>query len=132
MKGTIGYKQCIKYFNEYPNIKNEINELSNISTTRYNLNEKQTSDLNEFLKRPIRYYFDVTIKNKNISTLFCNSYYFDKKDDAEKAHHQLKLQIYDQKTAPFLNKINKGKKLTTLDKEKLTKLFNEELNTLFI
>lgn len=119
MKGTIGYKQYQEHFNTIPDIKNKISELSTISTSRRDPNAKKTSDVNAFLKRPVKYYFDVTTKDNNITTLFHHAYYYDHKDDAEKAHHMLKLKLYDQEVEPFMKKINKGKKLSEIDQSKL-------------
>lgn len=127
MKGTIGYKQSQTYFNKTPDIKNKINELSNIATSRYDPIAKRTNDINTFLKRPVKYYFDVTTKNQNVTTLFHHAYYYDKKEDAEKAHHLLRVQLYDQEIEPFMKKINKGKKLTEIDQSKL-KAIIERMN----
>lgn len=119
MNGTIGYKQYQEHFNAIPEIKNEINELSLISTSRRDPNAKKTSDVNTFLKQPVKYYFDVTTRDKNVTTLFHHAYYYDKAEDAEKAHHMLRLKLYDQEVEPFMKKINKGKKLTETDQSRL-------------
>ena len=119
MKGTIGYRWNKDYFNVLPEVKHEIDELSTISTSRYDPNAKKTNDITTFMKRPFRYHFNVTTKNNGMSIPLNQSYYYDKKEDCEKAHHYLRLKLYDQETGPFLKKINAGKKLSEADQSRL-------------
>jgi len=124
MKGSIGYKQYKEHFNSAPDIKMEIAELSTLGNCRYNPNDKKTADISEFLKRPVRYHFDIKVKPANVPTLFHHACYFDSKEDAEKAHRQFKIKLYDQQTKPYLDKIAKKRNLSVEDQEKILQIID--------
>lgn len=113
MSDFIGYKQHIEHFNSKPDIKNKICGVSGIVTKFKSLDG------------PKSYYFDVVVnKNKSISKLK-HSYCFDTLDKACAAHSEIRIKYYDQQTKPYLTKIEKGKKLSLEDKEKILEIINK-------
>ena len=119
MSILVGYDQNIRHDNDKPAIKNDIYALSPISTSRYNPNEKATADIESFLKRPVKYYFNVVTKSKKETTAFKHSYYFDKQSEAIEEHRKLKVKWYDQLTKPFLDKLEHSSQLSIPDQVKL-------------
>lgn len=118
MKKT-GYKQVIEHVNDSPQINSKILDLTSVMLSRYDSNAKKTTDVNTFLQRPVRYYFAVTTNGGGMTSGYNHACYFDKKEDAVKAHKELRLKLYDQVTAPFLKKINSRLCLTQDDKNKI-------------
>lgn len=112
MSDFIGYRQHIEHFNTEPDLKTKICNISDIVThTKLKNGEKQ-------------YYFDVVVnKNKSI-TKIKHSYHFDNQDQAKTVHTKIRTKFYDQETKPYLTKIEKGKKLTKEDKEKILKIID--------
>lgn len=119
MTKVVGYKQNQEHFNCSPEIKTKISELSSISTCRYDPTAEKTGDIDEFLKRPIKYTYDITVKSEDALSVFKHSCYFDNREDAEKNHKNLRVKYYDQLTAPYLDKIKRRGKLSTYDQDEI-------------
>lgn len=112
MSDFIGYKQHIEHFNSEPDIKTKICEVSGIVTHTKVLNgEKQ-------------YYFDVVVNKDKSITKVKHSYHFNSLDQAKNMHQKTRTKYYDQQTKPYLTKIEKGKKLTKEDKEKILQIID--------
>lgn len=114
---TIGYKQIIKHVNNLPKIKTKILNLSTLC--RY-----KCYDLNN-IKKTDRYYFDVTVNGGGLLSAYKHVCYFDNKDEAEKTYRDLRIELYDQETKPFLNKIASNHFLTQEDKDKIYAIFDK-------
>lgn len=123
MTKTIGYKQHKEHFNTSPRIGDEISGLSGISTCRYDPNGVKTADINAFMQRPLKYTYNVVVKNPETSNFFMHSCYFDNKADAELSHKKLKVKYYDQLTKPFLSKLKHNIHLSIRDQAKLEGIF---------
>lgn len=119
MVSNVGYKQTQKHFNNKPRFSAEISTLSVLGTTRYNPSLPKTASVQDFLKYPVRYYFDVTVKQPKLATVFQHSYYFDNKNEAEQCHKSLRIKLYDQRTKKYLDKLKKGKMLSNKEQEEL-------------
>lgn len=115
----VGYKQIIEHVNDSPKIESKILDLTSVMSSRHDPSANKTTDVNTFLQRPVRYYFAVTTNGGGMTSAYNHACYFDKKEDAVKAHKELRLKLYDQVTAPFLKKINSRVCLTQTDKEKI-------------
>ena len=120
-----GYKQVVEYFNKNPEDIGKIVKLSSISMSRYNPTLQKTTDVKLFLKRPVRYYFSIISKKSTNTSYFMHTYYYDKKEDAIKAHHKPKVELYDQLTAPYLKQLKINGKLSLKDKDNLFKIFED-------
>ena len=105
MSISVGYDQYIKHFNTKPDLKNDIYDLSTISISRYYPDKPKTSDPKEVLSRSPRYCFGVSTKSKQETTAFRHSYYFDSKEEAAEEHKKLRVRLFDQLTAPLLDKL---------------------------
>lgn len=121
MAKQIGYKQSKVYFNDKPEITAKISNLSRISKSKFNPNLKNAETVDEMLKRPDTYNFTVLTLPKGSFTSFLHSFYFDSETEAKKEHKKLLLKYYDQKTEPFLAKLNKNRKLTKVEEKQLLK-----------
>jgi hypothetical protein len=125
MSTSIGYKQYQEHFNTHPEIKNNILELSTIGKSHYNPELPKTSNVNTVLARPVRYYFNVTIRKNEESSCFKHSYYFDDIIEAKKAHLSMRKKFYDQKMEPYLKKIKaKNQSLSLEDKDNIFNLID--------
>lgn len=113
MSDFIGYKQHIEHFNTKPDIKNRICGISGIVTKYQTLDGKKS------------YYFDVIVNKDKSITRLKHSYCFDTLDKANAAHSEIRTKYYDQQTKPYLAKIEKGKKLSFEDKEKILEILNK-------
>lgn len=126
MAGMVGYKQSKVYFNSKPEITAQINSLSTLVKSRYNPNNKNADTISEMLNRPTTYCFSVIAKNPNTSALFTHNFYFEDKNTAISEHNKLLKRFYNQQTKKYLDKIDKGLKLTIKEQTLLT----EEINRL--
>ena len=112
MSDFIGYKQHIEHVNIEPDLKNKICNISNIVTHTKVINNKK------------QYYFDVVVNKEKSITRIKHSYYFDDLNQAKNMYLKTRTKFYDQETKPYLTKIEKGKKLTKEDKEKILKIID--------
>lgn len=120
---AVGYKQFTEYFNKIPGNYKKIDSISDINISYYDPTAKKVNTLQDLYKRKKRYCFNLTIPT-DTSSAKKHIYYFDSEKEAKKHHRQLKTQLYDQLTKPFLSKINRGRKLTIQEEEKLTEIIN--------
>lgn len=126
MSKLVGYKQRQEHFNSIPKIESEINELSSIGTCRYDPKAYKTANIEDFLKRPLKYNFDITVKNKDTMSLFQHSCYFDTKEEAEKIHKKLRIKYFDQLTKPYLKKLSSNtKNISTFDQDDILNIFKK-------
>ena len=121
----IGYKQFTESFNQSPNIKGRIAKLSTISTCRYDPVAPKTSNLETFLKRPIKYCFSIVSKKNTEISYSMHTCYYDKKEDAIEAHSKHKIELYDQLTTPYLKQLKANRRLSLHDKDMLFKIFDD-------
>ena len=124
MSILVGYGQNIKYLNKKPDLKTEIYDLSAVVESRYNTSKEKISSVEEFMKYPIKYCFNVSAKSKTETTAFKHCYYFDNKEEAVSEHKKLKVKLYDQLTAPFLKKLDSKQSLSINDQMRLHAIFN--------
>ena len=122
---SVGYKQLKEHFNAFPEADFTIDTLSAIGTCRYDPEAKKTASMQDFMKRPVKYYFNVLEKVPQRATSFQHSYFFDKKEDAEKCHKQLRIKLYDQLTKKYLDKMDSNKRLTVYDQAELLKIIDQ-------
>lgn len=115
MSILVGYGQYVTHINKKPDLKSEIYDLSTVSISRYNPDEPKTSDPQVMLKRSPRYCFNVSAKSKQETTAYRHSYYFDNIEEAKEEHRKLKIRLYDQLTAPILQKLKSSANLTIKD-----------------
>jgi len=120
---TVGYKQFTEYFNKVPENYKRIDSISDLNTSYYDPTAKKATTIQEIHKRKKRYCFNLTIPTNNTSAKK-HIYYYDSKEEAQKHHKQLKAQLYDQLTKPYLKKIERGRKLTIKDEETLIEIMN--------
>ena len=115
MSILVGYGQYVSHINENPDLKNEIYDLSTVSISRYNPDAPKTSDPQVMLKRSPRYCFNVSSKSKQETTAYRHSYYFDSIEKAKEEHRKLKIRLYDQLTAPILQRLKSSSRLNISD-----------------
>ena len=125
MSVSVGYKQSLIYMNKKPEIKTEIYDLSAIVESRRDNSKEVITSVQEFMKKPIKYCFNVSVKADTEKTAFRHSYYFDNKEEATKEHKKLKVKLYDQLTEPFLKKLNTQQTLSMQDQLKLNLIFDK-------
>lgn len=115
----VEYKQAAEYINELPAKFFKIHNITKLTSTRYNNNLPKTSDLNEFLKRPLRYSFTVFARYNKDDRLPCkNLYLFDNEKDAKFAYRKVMSIWIDEQLEPYRKIVKKGKSLTSYQIEK--------------
>lgn len=127
MVGKVGYKQSKVYFNNIPNIKTRIDSISSIVKSKFNPNNKNAINVEEMLKRPTTYCFSVIAKTEQASS-FAHDFYFEDKETAIKEHNKILKKFFDQQTAQYVNKLNKGLKLTIQEQTILINTMNKLLS----
>lgn len=118
------YKQFKKYFNEKFNNYKKIENVSKLNISYYNPFLNKTNSIEEMLKRPKRYYFNVVVPTNSKCHAKQETYYYDSKQEAEQEYKKAKLQFYDQLTKPYLEKIDAGKKLCDTDIKKIYEIID--------
>lgn len=115
MSISVGYGQSINHLNAKPDLKNDIYDLSTISISRYYPDKPATSNPKEVLSRSPRYCFGVSTKSKQETTAFRHSYYFDSKEEAAEEHRKLRVRLFDQLTAPLLERLKNCSHMSVQD-----------------
>ena len=92
----VGYKQKVECFNTLPDTDNvKIHEVSeSLCRSRYYPNEGKSSNLEDILQKPARYFFYFLAKPKNIKTYTKYCCYYDDKQIAEDAINKIKDKFY--------------------------------------
>lgn len=126
MTKRVGYKQAQVHYNSAPELKTKINELSSIGIRKLAPGSLKTANKDVFMANAkSQYFFSVNVKGNESGTAFKHSCFFDKKEDAENAHKKLRLNLYDQKTKYYLDKIGRNKRLSLIDEKELLDIFDE-------
>ena len=127
MAKKVAYKQTIEHVNEKsPSPLMRFESITNLSKTYYNPNLPKTTDINEFLKRAVRYQFTVFLKSNGVVALPLHTFIYDDLKQAKKMHsHYMKAWI-DEQIEPYRKLVQKGK---TLTEEQLRKC--EEIQNLY-
>lgn len=112
MMKKAAYKQVIEHINEDEvNLdKFKIGKVSDVILSYYNKDLPKTSDVNEFTKRKQRYSFYILLLGNY--ALPIHTFYFDKKEDADKAYKKYMGKLIDQRLEKYRTKVEKGYSLT--------------------
>lgn len=115
----VEYKQSTEYINKLPDKFFKIYNVTNLSTTRYNPTLPKTSDIDEFLKRPVRYTFSVFARDNKEDRLPSQKLYlYDNEKIAQTAYKKVMKVWIDDQIEPYRKLVSKGKELTSYQIEK--------------
>ena len=108
----VAYNQILRYENQLPTNLPRLAKVTSLCETRQNDKLPKTADVVEFMKRPIRYTFNVYPKSTSSHALPMYNYTFDNKEDAKQAYRLCMYAWIDEQLEPYRKIIKEGKTLT--------------------
>ena len=108
----VAYNQILRYENQLPTNLPRLAKVTSLCETRQNDKLPKTADVVEFMKRPIRYTFNVYPKSTSSHALPMYNYMFDNKEDAKQAYKLCMDAWIDEQLEPYRKIIKEGKTLT--------------------
>ena len=120
----IAYNQVLRYENQLPTNLPKLAKVTSICETRQNDKLPKTADVVEFMKRPIRYTFNIYPKSTSSHALPMYNYTFDRKEDAQQAYKLCMDAWIDEQLEPYRKLLNEGKMLTLEQLEKCDSIQN--------
>lgn len=112
-----GYKQTLQYINEMPTNIPKLSQVTDLLECRYNPDLPKTDNVEEFMKRPLRYAFRMITKATDVSAPLQYYCIFDKKDIAQQNHKKCMEKLINDLIEPYQKKNAKGIKLTERELE---------------
>lgn len=125
MVKRVAYKQVIEHVNEKsPLALTRFESITPLNSTRYNPDLPKTDDINEFLKRKLRYEFKIYLKSQGVTALPLHRFIFDSKALADKMYSYYMRAWIDEQIEPYRKLVKKGKTLTPAQLQKCEEIQN--------
>ncbi len=112
MGTRVAYNQVWRFENQFPTNLPKLAKVTDICETRQDDKLPKTDNPVEFMKRPVRYTFNVYPKSTKAQALPMYNYIFTKKEDAKAAYKFCMNKWIDEQLEPYRAIIKSGKMLT--------------------